>query len=104
MRFQAFDLLASLIAVVRADTLVVFTNAALEDSLGISRRAIVGSQLSDVFSDPSALREAIAGTTKNAFTAMRYDAFLRRAGLDSLPVHVIVTDDHRLPIERKAEA
>ena len=92
MKFQAFDLLASLIAVVRTDTAVVFTNAALEDSLGISRRAIVGSQLAEVFSDPSALREAIAGTTKNAFAAMRYDAFLRRGGLDALPVHVMVTD------------
>ena len=92
MKFHAFDLLASLIAVVRTDTVVVFTNAALEDSLGISRRAIVGSQLAEVFSDPSALREAIAGTTKNAFAAMRYDAFLRRGGLDALPVHVMVTD------------
>ena len=53
--------LASLIAVVRVDTKVVFSNAALEDSLGISRRAIVGSLLSDVFSDPRALREAISG-------------------------------------------
>jgi len=92
LTFRAFDLLASLIAVVRADTVVVFTNAALEDSLGISRRAIVGSPFADVFGDPNALREAIAGGTKNAYAAMRYDAFLRRAGLDSLPVHVIVTD------------
>ena len=92
LKFQPFDLLASLIAVVRADSVVVFSNAALEDSLGISRRAIVGSRLSDVFSDPSALREAITGATKNAFAAMRYDAFLRRAGMDTLPVHVIVTD------------
>lgn len=92
MEFQPFDLLASLVAVVRADSVVVFSNAALEDSLGISRRSIVGSRLSDAFSDPSALQEAIAGATKNAFAAMRYDAFLRRQGLDSLPVHVIVTD------------
>ena len=33
LKFQPFDLLASLIAVVRADTVVVFSNAALEDSL-----------------------------------------------------------------------
>jgi len=92
LRFQPFDLLASLIAVVRADTVVVFSNAALEDSLGISRRAIVGAPLNDVFSDASALREAIAGTHRNAFAAMRYDAYLRRVGLESLPVHVIVTD------------
>ncbi len=92
LRFQPFDLLASLIAVVRSDTVVVFSNAALEDSLGISRRAIVGAPLSDVFNDASALREAIAGAHRNAFAAMRYDAYLRRVGLESLPVHVIVTD------------
>jgi two-component system nitrogen regulation sensor histidine kinase GlnL len=92
LKFHAFDLLASLIAVVREDTVVVFSNAALEDSLGISRRAIVGSRLGELFTDSAALREAIAGTTQNAFAAMRYDAFLRRAGLESLPVHAIVTD------------
>ena len=33
-RFQAFDLLATLIAVVKADGSVLFANAALEDALG----------------------------------------------------------------------
>ena len=92
LQFQPFDLLASLVAVVRSDTVVVFSNAALEDSLGISRRAIVGSPLCEAFNDASALREAIAGAHRNAFAAMRYDAYLRRVGLESLPVHVIVTD------------
>lgn len=92
MAYQIFDLLASLVAVVRTDTTVVFSNAALEDSLGISRRAIQGSRLTEVFGDPSALHEAVVGSTKKAFAAMRYDAFLRRPGLESLPVHVIVTD------------
>lgn len=92
LQFQPFDLLASLVAVVRSDTVVVFSNAALEDSLGISRRAIVGSPLCEAFNDASALRDAIAGAHRNAFAAMRYDAYLRRVGLESLPVHVIVTD------------
>ena len=34
-RFQSFDLLATLVAVVRTDGLVLFANAALEDALGI---------------------------------------------------------------------
>ena len=37
-RFQAFDLLATLVAVVRTNGTVVFANAALEDALGTSRR------------------------------------------------------------------
>ena len=90
--YQSFDLLASLVAVVQADALVVFSNAALEDALGMSRRAIVGASLAEVFTEPSALHEALAGASHNAFAALRYDGFLRRNGQDVLPVHVIVTD------------
>jgi len=91
-RYQSFDLLASLVAVVQADAQVVFSNAALEDALGISRRAIVGTSLAEAFTEPSVLHEALAGASHNAFAALRYDGFLRRNGQDVLPVHVIVTD------------
>ena len=91
-QFQSFDLLASLVAVVQADAKVVFSNSALEDALGISRRAIEGSSLADVFTEANALREALAGASHHAFAALRYDGFLRRNGQDLLPVHVIVTD------------
>ncbi|NDE42633.1 MAG: PAS domain-containing sensor histidine kinase, partial [Betaproteobacteria bacterium] len=37
-RFAAFDLLATLVAVVGRDGVVLFANAALEDVLGLSRR------------------------------------------------------------------
>jgi two-component system nitrogen regulation sensor histidine kinase GlnL len=37
---QAFDLLATLLAVVRVDGKVVFANSALEDVLGVSKRNI----------------------------------------------------------------
>jgi two-component system nitrogen regulation sensor histidine kinase GlnL len=36
-RFQAFDLLSTLIAVVRTDGAVLFANSGLEDALGTSR-------------------------------------------------------------------
>ena len=91
-QYQSFDLLASLLAVVHADAKVVFSNAALEDALGISRRAIVGASLADVFTEPGALRDALAGASDNAFATLRYDGFLRRNGQELLPVHVIVTD------------
>ena len=91
-QYQSFDLLASLVAVVRADAKVVYSNAALEDALGISRRAIVGASLADVFSEPGALRDALAAASHHAFATLRYDGFLRRNGQDLLPVHVIVTD------------
>jgi two-component system nitrogen regulation sensor histidine kinase GlnL len=89
--FQSFDLLATLVAVVRADGCVLFSNAALEDALGASRKAIVGTSFSEVFTEPSQLQNALEGASVNEFAALRYDAWLRRSGQESLPVHVIVT-------------
>ncbi|MDP3311424.1 MAG: PAS domain-containing sensor histidine kinase, partial [Polaromonas sp.] len=60
-RFQSFDLLATLVAVVRTDGVVVFANAALEDALGTSRRTIEGSQLPDCFTEPMILHNALEG-------------------------------------------
>ena len=91
IRFQSFDLLATLVAVVHADATVLFSNAALEDALGISKRAIVGSCFLDAFTEPSALTNALQGASGNAFSALRYDAWLKRVGHEPMPVHVIVT-------------
>ena len=52
-RFQAFDLLATLIAVVKTDGSVLFANAALEDALGTSRRTLEGSQFGACFNEPN---------------------------------------------------
>jgi two-component system nitrogen regulation sensor histidine kinase GlnL len=91
LRFQAFDLLASLVVVVQANAHVLFANAALEDVLGASRRAIVGSYFCDVFTEPALLSQALVGAHENAFAALRYDAFLKRLGAEPMPVHVIVS-------------
>jgi len=90
-RFQPFDLLATLVAVVNRGGEVLFSNSALEDALGISRRAIVGTHIADLFSEPTQLQNALAGAGENEFAAMRYDALLKRSGQDHIPVHVIVT-------------
>lgn len=110
-RFQAFDLLATLVAVVRTDGLVLFANAALEDALGISRRTIESSMLADSFTEPQLLRTALEGAGSNEFAALRYDAWLKRLNTDPLPVHVIVaqTDSpgevivELLPLEAQAK-
>jgi two-component system nitrogen regulation sensor histidine kinase GlnL len=91
VRYQSFDLLATLIAVVNEAGDVLFSNSALEDALGISKRTIVGSSFFDAFTEPSQLQSALHGASDNAFAALRYDAFLKRAGQESMPVHVIVT-------------
>ena len=90
-RFQAFDLLASLVSVVDAQGRVVFSNAVFEDAVGMSRRAIVGSLMADYFLESQALLAALRGVRDNAFSALRYDAALRRSGQEAMLVHVIVT-------------
>jgi two-component system nitrogen regulation sensor histidine kinase GlnL len=90
-RFQSFDLLATMVAVVVNDDVVVFSNSVLEDALGVSRRNIVGSSLADVFTEPALLQNALHGIRDNAFAVLRYDAFVKRLGADPMPVHVIIS-------------
>ncbi len=110
-RFHAFDLLATLVAVVRTDGVVVFANAALEDALGMSRRTIEGSQLPDCFTEPHILQNALEGAGSNEFAALRYDAWLKRLSHDPMPVHVVVAQTDTpgeaiielLPLEQQAK-
>ncbi|MEO7399403.1 MAG: nitrogen regulation protein NR(II) [Polaromonas sp.] len=110
-RFQAFDLLATLVAVVRTDGCVVFANAALEDALGTSRRTIEGSQLPDCFTEPLILKHALEGAGSNEFAALRYDAWLKRLNHEPMPVHVVVAQTDTageaivelLPLEAQAK-
>jgi two-component system nitrogen regulation sensor histidine kinase GlnL len=87
---QAFDLLATLVAVVRTDGVVLFANAALEDVMAVSRRTIEGAPLASYFTETLSFDNALQGAQTNAFATMRYDAHLRRPLQDAMPVHVIV--------------
>ena len=109
-RFASFDLLATPVAVLDAQGLVLAVNAALEDALGQSRRSLEGHALADHFVDPQPLRHALQGVQDNEFAALRYEAALRRIHhADSLPVHVIIAPSDRLdevivellPVEQK---
>jgi two-component system, NtrC family, nitrogen regulation sensor histidine kinase GlnL len=95
IRFQAFDLLSSLVAVVDLQGKVVYANAALEDALGVSRRVIEGSELGRNFAEPQALRAALDGVAANAFASLRYDALLLpqggKIGFEPIRIHVIIT-------------
>ncbi len=110
-RFQAFDLLATLVAVVRTNGVVVFANAALEDALGTSRRTIEGSCLPECFTEPHILQNALEGAGSNEFAALRYDAWLKRLNHEPLPVHVVLAQTdvpgeaiiELLPLEQQAK-
>jgi len=108
-RYKAFDLLATLVAVVRSDGDVLFVNAAMEDALGLSRRIMVGAHFPDCFTQPDHLRTILKSVGGNDFSALRYDAALLRVSRDTLPVHVIVTLNEGpeiivelLPLEQQA--
>jgi len=97
-RFQAFDQLAVLVAVLNDDGVVLFANAALEDAVGLSWRSIEGTRFQDFFAEPAELQHALTGMRENTFAALRYDAQLKRHGkpdADVLPVHVIVAQTER---------
>jgi two-component system nitrogen regulation sensor histidine kinase GlnL len=106
---RAFDLLATLVAIVRTDGVVLFANAALEDIMGVSRRNIEGAEFSQYFAQPQAFENALKGAQTNAFAVMRYDAYLHRPLQEPLPVHVIVAPTDRsgeilielLPLEQQ---
>jgi len=110
LRFQAFDLLATPVAVINYRGLVLFVNAALEDTLGLSRRTLQGLHFGDYFSNQKQLENALEGARSNAFAALRYEASLQRANHEELlPVHVIVAQSDQpdevivelLPIEQQ---
>lgn len=109
-RFQSFDLLATLVAVVRGDGIVLFANAALEDALGSSRRTIEGTSFLPFFTEPHVLRTALDGARGNEYAALRYDAWMARQHADPMPVHVVLAQtDHPdefvielLPLEAQA--
>ncbi|MCC2674707.1 MAG: signal transduction histidine kinase, nitrogen specific, NtrB [Ramlibacter sp.] len=89
-RFQSFDLLATLVAVVRGDGTVLFANSALEDALGTSRRSIEGASFLPLFTEPAVLRTALDGARINEYAALRYDARLVRQHGEPMPVHVVL--------------
>ncbi len=111
VRFQSFDLLATLVSVLNSSGIVLFANAALEDAIGTSRRTIEGSHFPDCFTEPHILQNALEGAGSNEFAALRYDAFLKRLNHEPMPVHVIVAQTERpgeiiielLPLEQQAK-
>ena len=108
-RFQSFDLLSTLIAVVHMDGAVLFANAALEDALGTSRRTLGGSPFGNFFSEPNVLRTALDGARSNDFATLRYEALLRRGSHEMMPVQVTLAQGDKpgeliielIPIEQQ---
>jgi two-component system, NtrC family, nitrogen regulation sensor histidine kinase GlnL len=92
----AFDHLISLIAVMNGKGAIQFANAALEQRLGASRKALRGTLLAAHLQDATLMQNALAGARANEFAAMRFDVVLKAAGAhDETACHAILsqTDD-----------
>lgn len=96
--FEAFDQLATMVALVRCDGNCLFANAAFEDVLGLSRRSLLGEPLFDWFVEPQVMRDVVGAVVRNEVATSRLEASLRQNGPvrgDPLPVLVTVSQTER---------
>ena len=89
-RFTAFDLLATLVMVVGSDNRVLFVNASFEDVMGLSRRSLQGVDAPALFVDQFKMQQAMDGSRRHDFSALRFDDHLKRPGAEPFAVHVVV--------------
>jgi two-component system, NtrC family, nitrogen regulation sensor histidine kinase GlnL len=89
-RFNALDLLATLVLVVERDNRVLFANASFEDVMGLSRRNLQGVDVPSLFVDEAVIAQSLKGARRHDFAALRFDAQLKRTGAEPYAVHVVV--------------
>ena len=94
--YEAFDLLATMVAIASPDGRCLRANSSLENVVGLSRRALQRGSVLDWLVDPAPLRETLQLVARNEVTSGRFDAAMKRpvtlgVGGADLPVHVIVT-------------
>jgi two-component system nitrogen regulation sensor histidine kinase GlnL len=96
--YDAFDHLATMVAVLAPDGRSLYVNAAFESALGLPRRTLLQGSLFDWFADGQPLRQHFQAVVDNAYSTVRLESLLSRPfgpQTDPLPVHVIVTQiDH----------
>ncbi len=104
-RWAAFDLLATMIAIVEPGGTCVHVNTACEDTLAVARRSLVGTSLKAWFVDAHPITDTLAAVARNDYGTAKLEAQLRRlphltpqstphlthpSSGDALPVHVVV--------------
>ncbi|HYN61411.1 MAG TPA: ATP-binding protein [Rubrivivax sp.] len=91
--FDAYDQLATMVAIARRDGHCLFANSTLENTLAVSRRALLRGSVLDWFVDPLPMRETLLALHRDEVTSGRFEAQLKRAPLglaDPLLVRVNV--------------
>lgn len=98
--YEAFDQLATMLAVASPDGQCLLANSTLENVMGQSRRSLQRGSVFDWLVDPAPLRDTLHQVARNQVASGRFDAQLKRAGVPGvgggeLPVHVIVSQTDR---------
>ncbi len=96
--FAAFDQLATMVALVDPEGHCLIANSALENTLGVSRRSLQRTSVTDWLAHPERLQETLRLLSGNRVASSRFDAQLYRpahhpgGGVgEPLAVHVIVS-------------
>ena len=96
--FDAFDQLATMVALVDDEGHCLMANSALENTLGVSRRNLQRSSVTDWLTQPERLQETLHMVSSNRVASSRFDAQLQRTAHhhgggvgEPLAVHVIVS-------------
>ncbi len=97
---DGLDLLASAVLVLDAAGAIIYANAAAENLLESSIKALLRQKLTDLFLNADGLAAVCKQAIAHQFADKRQDLVLERAGRDALQVHVIVTalDDPCMPV------
>ena len=81
--YEAFDQLATMVAVARGDGRCLLANSMLENVVAVSRRALLRGNVLDWFVDPLPMRETLSALQRDEVTSGRFEAQLKRAPLGS---------------------
>ena len=82
-QYDAFDQLATMVAIARSDGHCLLANSTLENAVAVSRRALLRGNVLDWFIDPLPMRETLLALQRNEVTSGRFEAQLKRAPLGS---------------------
>jgi two-component system nitrogen regulation sensor histidine kinase GlnL len=88
---DGLDLLASAVIILDSESRIVYANAATENLLESSFKALSQHKITDLFLNGEKLEEVFRQAVDHQFTDKRLDLVLERATREPLPVHVIVT-------------
>jgi two-component system nitrogen regulation sensor histidine kinase GlnL len=81
--YDAYDQLATMVAIARSDGHCLLANSTLENAVAVSRRALLRGNVLDWFIDPLPMRETLLALQRNEVTSGRFEAQLKRAPLGS---------------------